>query len=296
MGCRLAAYSHLISAVIDLNMTYVCQPSNWACGGHGYNLCGGIIGCSDTTLGNMVALKTVQRMKTINITLKELRSLRTRPHNVLYQIPRMDNCAGSGEGFRGSWMWYRSQYHLVRLHDPHRQTARCWTRPGMLKVAVAIRRGDDPKRGYPVAQYVRILDALFDDQIIDVHANARKADIAVIAETPEDDPEMHAFLKYRKSSSVKFFLGAGCPPHFQEGCYNRMVADLDCMATSDVLLISHGSFSTLAVAVQQKGVSLVMKKDRRFEAPNIKSIPNFGKVRSLRSTDMPNEIDIMLDM
>jgi len=301
IGCRLSAYSKVVRAVLDLDMTFVCQPSNWGCGGHGYNQCGGMIGCTETAaLGEMVPLGAVAHLKRIPTTVEELRNhsaeeLRSL-RGVVYYLPEMQYCLGtSATPFGGAWPWFRSQFREARLRDPRRRTARCWGEPGAAatKIAVTIRRGDDPHRGYPMATYTALLDLLFAGKIEGVQAKAASSHIAVLSEVPADDPEARAFDKYRRlGGRVSYHLGAACQGiTLIDSCWARLEDDLDCMATSDILLISHGDFSALAVAVQDGGVSLVFRQDA-IPAPNAHVLKQ--KPRVERSRDIPNEIDVFV--
>eukprot|EP00413_Alexandrium_margalefii_P046704 CAMPEP_0204608288 /NCGR_PEP_ID=MMETSP0661-20131031/60225_1 /ASSEMBLY_ACC=CAM_ASM_000606 /TAXON_ID=109239 /ORGANISM="Alexandrium margalefi, Strain AMGDE01CS-322" /LENGTH=117 /DNA_ID=CAMNT_0051619787 /DNA_START=361 /DNA_END=714 /DNA_ORIENTATION=- len=92
----------------------------------------------------------------------------------------------------------------------------------------------------------------------------------IISDTSPDDPELLTFDEFRTIGKfsdvgkVDFSLGDDCSKHGSDylDCFRKMVSDLDCMTTSDVLLLSHGSFSASAWALQQYGKTLVMKTDR----------------------------------
>jgi len=170
---------------------------------------------------------------------------------------------------------------------------------------VHIRRGDDPKRGFPVNTYLRILEALFDGHIPGVSAIPNETHIMIISETSWDDPEFLAFDKLRSASKVDFRLGDECVQVHQfqnvSHCFSRLVSDMDCMTTSDILLGSHGAFSSAVRAMQLKGKSPASGLDIRWAgSDNIVDITTLGfgrepsKVSFQPSTDMPNTIDVFV--
>lgn len=283
----MVAYTRLIQAVVELNLTYVCNPSNWDAGGHGYNNVGQIIGCeaSAKPIGNIVAYEDVADLRWENATLSQLRSAQKLQEDTVYRIPARDGCVPDGRGFQRSYRWYRSQFHAVRLQNVERLKDLCWKKLGaanMTKVAVAVRRGDDPKRGYNVSTYKRLLDDLFGGGIPGVRGLEKESTyIAIISEAPENASEM---LPFREYPHAGFVFSQACTG-FGEGaadcdltadeeasagrrdlrckdvCLRQVAKDLDCMATSDVLLTSHGSFSRLATALQDPGLSVVQFRD-----------------------------------
>mmetsp|Transcript_122758 Transcript_122758/g.382182 ORF Transcript_122758/g.382182 Transcript_122758/m.382182 type:complete len:351 (+) Transcript_122758:99-1151(+) len=307
-GVRLAAYSILYRAAVELNMTPVCRPSNWDNIQHGYNNSGAILGCANDhpPMGNQVSLSAVSGLPVVTTTVEELHAEAARLNpDVVYEIPKNTDCGTSGTGLTISYKWFRQQYHTVRLADPARRSPECWgggvkSSGPLTRVALAIRRGDNPERGYPAATYVRILDALFDGSIPGVRAIPDETHIMVISETSWDDPEFLAFDKFRSASKVDFRLGTECSEvqMFENvaHCLGRLVADMDCMTTSDVLLSSHGAFSAAVSALQQTGKSLVMKQDHRTQGlDNELDISNVVKIRKITyqvSTDVPNQIDV----
>jgi len=303
----------MYTAVLKLNMTPVCRPSNWWNQGHGYVNSGFLLGCVDyhPPIGKQVPLSAVSGLtvKTARVNWLQANAANLE-ENVVYEIPWQTDCGpASPPGLAGSYKWYRQQFHAVRLADPARRSPECWggggaepSRP-LTRVAVHIRRGDDPKRGFPVHTYVRILEELFNGKISGVSAIPNKTHIMVIAETSWDDPEFLAFDKFRLASRVDFRFGAECVKvqrlQNTSHCLELLVSDMDCMTTSDVLLGSHGGFSAALWVLQQTGKSLAMQVDSQWTgSDNVIDIPSFArdrsKIRFQTSTDMPDQIDVFI--
>mmetsp|Transcript_122757 Transcript_122757/g.382178 ORF Transcript_122757/g.382178 Transcript_122757/m.382178 type:complete len:351 (+) Transcript_122757:99-1151(+) len=309
LGARLASYTFMYRAALELNMTLVCRPNNWNAVQHGYSNTAAIIGCTDDAppMGNQVSLSAVSGLPVSNTALERLHAEAAHlKQNVVYKIPWNTDCGNSGTPLTVAWKWYRQQYHAVRLADPARRSPECWgggvkSSGPLTRVALQIRRGDNPGRGYPAATYVRILDALFDGSIPGIRAIPSETHIMVISETSWDDPEFLAFDRFRSASKVNFRLGTECSEvqMFENvaHCLGRLVADMDCMTTSDVLLTRHGTFAAAVSALQQTGKSLVMKLDHRTEGlDNELQISNTHKSRNIQyqmSIDMPNQIDVL---
>mmetsp|Transcript_97294 Transcript_97294/g.303436 ORF Transcript_97294/g.303436 Transcript_97294/m.303436 type:complete len:279 (+) Transcript_97294:277-1113(+) len=177
-----------------------------------------------------------------------------------------------------SYKWFRSQYHLVRKADKKRLAPECLD--GTKKnIVLAIRKGDDPKRGFKAETYLDLLGLIFGGKIERTRINSTEARVVVISEAEEADRDMVTLRKSFQQSGLpaKFLLGK--PEEALEASQARLVRDMDCMALSDVLVLSDSGFSDVGAVVQQTGVALMLHSlwRRNVGLPNTEKVSKYGQ-------------------
>mmetsp|Transcript_46659 Transcript_46659/g.133067 ORF Transcript_46659/g.133067 Transcript_46659/m.133067 type:complete len:440 (-) Transcript_46659:38-1357(-) len=209
-----------------------------------------------------------------------------------------------------SYRWLSSQYHLVRQKQKARRRSACWDpkpffAPIFVKgwkprknVVIAMRKGDSPTRSPGGRAYSLLLAALFDGKIPGAQVTKAMTNLVVISETTEEDPTVEFFKQHygpkntsntsvpvlrkarrgrRSDNSLGLKLFLGTPEEDEKTARTRIVRDLDCMALSDVLILSDSGFSDLGAALQRApGIALVFgvrkNKDRTAGLPNIVNV------------------------
>jgi len=299
IGSRTMKMHAMLNLAVKLKMPYVCRDGDFDTAGHASSNLAKLFGCSENaeqaqgekavTFSSLPATLMFKKAKLLNEDNMTTATLSVPlQDNTLYWL--QDDCNDDKdiphERFGASWRWFRDQFSHVREMDTKRQNVKCWTDPNKKRIALHIRRGDDPKmaRGKDFATYKRILDALFDCTAHHKELCLKKeqAQIVVMAETPKTDPEMHLFNKAFSESTVNLLLGE--QENDEAAATARLISDLDCMSTADVLVTSGGGFSAMAAAlVKDSGVSLNWMSDSyREDMPN--ALHQYDTFASLNTT------------
>eukprot|EP00928_Gymnodinium_smaydae_P047665 TRINITY_DN3181_c0_g1_i3.p1 TRINITY_DN3181_c0_g1~~TRINITY_DN3181_c0_g1_i3.p1 ORF type:complete len:421 (+),score=26.91 TRINITY_DN3181_c0_g1_i3:40-1263(+) len=282
LGESLQKLVPIIDVAQRFNLTYVCSVGDFSTNGHATGNLGFSFGCSSDreATGSIATYEVVQglglrREEAVlqDVGTESIHLSTPIQPGVVYHV---QSCNKSDRWFK-SYEWFRSQYHLVRDADQTRRTPRCTTGdPGWSSgqsgvkrsriVAVAIRRGDGKDRGFSTETYAAALDKLFAGAVPGVDIREQDTNLVIIAEAPQNATEMRVFDKYQRAR-VSYLLGD--PETNPIASQQRFIRDLDCLTTSDVLLLSKGSFSSMAAALQKSGVALVLQDERhRNDMPN----------------------------
>lgn len=294
MGHGLGTILHTIRVITDIavsqNLGLVCQPAEWETGGHGTGNMGYLFGCkSETeTEGEFFPIADVLRDSTLTwenvtaIATEETTFIDKTLHRLSkpVQAGRIYNLADGCnwiEQWGKGWRFFRSQYHLVREKDPSRLRKKA----DGFTIAVMIRRGDggmhgvqEDGRGFKVHTY-----ALAVEKFLDHYEMAkREVKILVIAQESEDSEDAKNLVERFSAMSgtgkyaivdVKFSFGVE-ETERQQVARERLVRDLDMASLSDVLILSKGSFSSLAAAIQFDGKAFSIVNERhRNDLPNM---------------------------
>eukprot|EP00928_Gymnodinium_smaydae_P081381 TRINITY_DN64917_c0_g1_i1.p1 TRINITY_DN64917_c0_g1~~TRINITY_DN64917_c0_g1_i1.p1 ORF type:complete len:395 (+),score=65.17 TRINITY_DN64917_c0_g1_i1:89-1273(+) len=285
LGSSLQRLMPIMDVAQRFNLTYICRREDFRTVEHATGNLGFIFGCSSdhATKGNIASYEEV---RSLDLRVEEARlehvgtdhirlNTSVRP-GVVYHVQSCEKSEHWGQ----SYLWFRSQYHLVRAADQTRARKRCMaddtygleTSDGQRRknIAVAIRRGDGGNRGFKVETYIAALDKVFKEAVPGVSIKEQEANLIIVAETRLDDPEMRMFDKY-KYAKVHYLLGESeTDAHASR---QRFLRDLDCLTTSDLILLSKGSFSSMAAALQLNGTALVLKDERhRNNMPNARYV------------------------
>jgi len=244
----------MIRLAQEHKLTYVCQPNDFRSGGHQTGYMGFLFGCmsNESVIGNIASYNSVREHQIVDVTPETL--LAAIERNPAETVFRFNSC--KRESFWGcSYKWFRSQYHAARQLDARRQYSACQVM-GKYSVVVHVRRGDATgMRRLQEEFFIAILDRLFLGQVPGgVRMKESEAHISILAETPKNDSSIRKFDKYA-SASVAYFSGS--PEVDEHDALMRTVRDLDCMSSSDVLVMSGASFSSLGAAIQSNGVALL---------------------------------------
>uniref|UniRef100_A0A7S1WUV1 Uncharacterized protein n=1 Tax=Alexandrium catenella TaxID=2925 RepID=A0A7S1WUV1_ALECA len=124
--------------------------------------------------------------------------------------------------------------------------------PKRRRVVLQIRKGD-ANRKIPTSLFVQLVDTLFAGGVPGVSIREEQAHVVVISESDENFEEFKKF----KRAKVSFLVGL--PERRDAPAQSRLVRDLDCMSSADVLVISSGGLGSLAAALQMDGgISLAL--------------------------------------
>lgn len=300
LGTSMRHVIPVIDVAQKLNLKFVCHDFPFESGGHALGDMGFLFGCFDDKfiIGDMASYESIKDKKVVETRLRDIGSDNVTidisgplEKDVVYMLR---DTLGKGCTYTGnwgtSWKWFRSQYQLMRHLDPARKQPACHSKR-RTNVVVHIRRGDGPDRQMPTKVYEAALDRLFSGNVTGLkHLREKNANLVIMAETPEDDAEMQVFKKYT-SATVTLYLGQqimGWDPMFD--ARSRVLRDLDCMSTADVLLLSKGQFSALGSIIQKDGgISLVLDPSpssfSRNTNPNAKHL--FKMTKSTKAIPLP---------
>jgi len=160
--------------------------------------------------------------------------------------------------------WFQEQYVFAK-NGFRESEDRCGFQDELKNIVIHIRRGDVvPKTNYyglsaSIESYVDLLERIFSGHFPHVAIESKQSRIIVIAETPEDDPDMKLFKDaFEGEAKIEMWLGEGGGVNSGSttgivAVRQRFVRDLDCMASADVLIKSGGEFSLLAGVLNKNG-------------------------------------------
>mmetsp|Transcript_29109 Transcript_29109/g.90730 ORF Transcript_29109/g.90730 Transcript_29109/m.90730 type:complete len:366 (+) Transcript_29109:36-1133(+) len=276
LGGRVATVRPYVLKAMRNQLKFVCNPDDFDTKLHSTGRMGFLFGCNSESdvVGDLVSKDSVQ-----NLTWEELptKVMATPPNGTVFHTQEC-KFGTEKEKWAESYTWFRSQYHLVRKADKKRLAPECLD--GTKKnIVLAIRKGDDPKRGFKAETYLDLLGLIFGGKIERTRINSTEARVVVISEAEEADRDMVTLRKSFQQSGLpaKFLLGK--PEEALEASQARLVRDMDCMALSDVLVLSNSGFSDLGAVVQQTGVSLMLNDmwKRNVGLPNMEKVKEPSK-------------------
>lgn len=297
IGSSLKFLKPVIEVAQSQNLTYVCQAKDFRSHGHHTGNLGYLWGCYNDSyvLGDLAAYDEVQAkadLTHVNAKIAQVAKAKATLYNpkdvmskkvngtALPIQPKTLYYVDQPGLFYFSWgvayKWFRSQYHLVRQHDKARRGWRCGKTPleeegERKRIVLQIRRGDANLKT-PMQAYAQMLDMAFDGKISGISLNVTNAHIIIISEADEGSADFDLFKKF-SHAKVTYLLGGAEVE--QTRAQSRLVRDLDCMSSADLLILSRGGFSSLAAALQKDGgVSLSIDADpvARPDVPNVRAI------------------------
>lgn len=188
-------------------------------------------------------------------------------HNL--RVYKLQGCVDSVEWGQARQM-LRKQFHLVRNMDPQRRVPSAWKfHDGQApwRIAVHIRRGDLPRKVQTdVTHFARVLEDVIYVRLPALNVSRRSLRIVVLAEDSDASP-----YQALTELGARLFL-----TDTNSSAYERLVRDLDHLATANIQILSDSTFSILGAALQHHG-GIALRVGGRDRA-SIGDLPNVFEV------------------
>lgn len=267
-------------------LQYVCNPDEFVTVSHGTGALGMLFDCESriSASGTMVPEASVERLTWVNASALDVSTgeeaspisagpLIFAPKTLISRLEdlrlvskeegpgtQVDATRPTVRWLHGcpainTWgttrSWFRTQFHAVRLK---KQRPLPWQQVNSWKIALHVRRGDEGHSGLaslPIKHYIVALSSIL--AALRPLVTEAATEIFVLAEV-SDVQEFKSLV--RRFPNARIFAGSAAAGSGEAG-QARLIHDLDVMATSDILVCSHGQFSSLGAALQaDPGIAL----------------------------------------